>query len=154
MNTNFQVIKPFLKLFIFSLLLGGSQIASAACAAGSVSLKAPLFIVTVDANRMLTYHQQIGTVAKKAVLKADCVGYTTYTISDTKNLAYPNGTQLVLLGKNDFNSPTPAAIFFNINNGSMDKTVTASGAAIGINSDPFSIYSGPSMVMRVKQPWK
>lgn len=154
MKTNFITNKLTLKLFVFTILLCGTQIASAACAAGSVSFKAPLFIVTVDSSRIITYHQQVATVAKKAVLRSDCVGYTTYQITGTSNLPYPDGTQLVLLGKNNFNSPTPAAIYFTVNGGKMDATVTAAGAATGINSDAFSIYSGPSMVMKVKQPWK
>jgi hypothetical protein len=127
---------------------------STPCVAGSVTLKAPLYKVTVDASRLITYEQLIGNVTKKAVLRGDCVGYTTYTITGTKNLPYGEGTQLVLLGKNVFNSPSPAAIFLTIVNGSIDTTVTASGAQTGINSDPFSVYSGATMVMRAKQPWK
>ena len=144
-----------LNLFILSLLLIGTQRAGAECVSGSVSVKAPLYIVTVDAaTRILTYQQQIGNVAKKAVLRRDCVGYTTYTITGTQNLPYSEGTQFVVLGKNDFNSPSPAAIYLTVVNGSINKTVTAAGAHTGINSDPFNIYLGSSMVMRVKQSWK
>lgn len=131
-----------------------AQDAYAGCAAGSITLRSSLYIVTVDASRLLTYQQQIGTVVKKAALRSDCVGYTTYTISGTQNLPYPDGTQLLLLGKNDFTSSTPAPIYFTVVNGSINKTVTASGAQTGINSDPFSIYLNSTMVMRVKQPWK
>jgi hypothetical protein len=130
------------------------QSAGAACVAGSITMRAPLYTVTIDASRLLTYQRQIGTVAKRAVLRSDCVGYTTYTISGTSGLAYANGTQLVVLGKNDFTSLTPRALFLTVNNGSIDSTITASGAQTGINSDPFSIYFGSSMVMRVKQPWR
>ncbi|ESS69683.1 hypothetical protein MGMO_129c00030 [Methyloglobulus morosus KoM1] len=141
-------------LFVLSLLFSNNQSAFASCASGSVTLKAPLYAVTIDANRLVTYQQLLGNVVKKAALRSDCVGYTTYTISGTKNLPYPNGTQFLLIGKNDFTSPTPAAIYLAVANGSIDTTVTASGAQTGINSDSFSIYLNNSMVMKVKQPWK
>jgi hypothetical protein len=143
-----------LSIFLIGLLISGIQRAEAACVSGSVTVKAPLYTVTVDASRLLTYQQQIGTVVKKAVLRSDCVGYTIYTISGTQNLPYNDGTQFVILGKNNFNSPTPAALFLSVVNGSINTTVTASGAQTGINSDPFSIYLNSTMVMRVKQPWK
>lgn len=135
------------------LPLIAAERAEALCAAGSLSFKAPLYSVTVDASKLVTYQQQIGSVSKKAVLRSDCVGYTTYTITGTQNLPYPEGTQFVVL-KNVFNSPTPAAITLTVVNGSINGTVTASGAATGINSDPFSIYLDGAMVMKVKQPWK
>lgn len=154
MKTTTRLSNLNLNFIVLSLFLIGSQRAEAACTAGSITLKAPLYTATVDASRLLTYQQLIGSVVKKAVLRSDCVGYTTYTISGTRNLPYNEATQLVLLGKNDFTSPTPAALFLTVLNGSIDKTVTASGAQTGINSDPFSIYLNTSMVMRVKQPWK
>ncbi len=143
-----------LNLFVLGLFFSSVQNSHAGCVAGSVSVKAPLYIVTVDASRLLTYQQQIGTVAKKAVLRSDCVGYTIYTISGTQNLPYAEGTQFVVLGKNNFNTPTPTALFLPVVNGSINTAVTASGAQTGINSDPFSIYLNSTMVMRVKQPWK
>ncbi|NOT11912.1 MAG: hypothetical protein HOP23_08785 [Methylococcaceae bacterium] len=142
-----------LNLFVLCLLLIGTQRAEALCASGSVTLRAPLYLVTVDASRLLTYQQQVGSVVKKAVLKKDCVSYTTYTISGTQNLPYLDGTQFVVL-KNVFNSPSPAAITLTVDKGSIDTTVTASGAYTGINSDTFGIYLDGAMVMKVKQPWK
>jgi len=143
-----------LSLFALSLLIiSGIQSAYASCAAGSVTLRAPLYAVTVDpATRLVTYHEPaIGTVEKRAALRSDCVGYTTYTISGTRNIS---GTQFLLMGKNDFTSSTPAAIYLNVVNGSIDSAVTAAGAQTGINSDSFAVYSGSAMVMKVKQPWK
>jgi hypothetical protein len=142
-----------LGLFALSLLIiSGIQSAYASCAAGSYTYRAQLYAVTVDsATRLITYHEQIGNVEKRAALRSDCVGYTTYTISGTRNIS---GTQFLLMGKNDFTSSTPAAIYLNVVNGSIDTTVTAAGLQTGINSDPFAIYSGSAMVMKVKQPWK
>jgi hypothetical protein len=154
MKTTKTLSNLYLNLLALTLLFSVAQSAGAACASGSVTLKASLYTVTVDASRLLTYQQLIGNVVKKAALRSDCVGYTTYTITGTKNLPYSDGTQFVLLGKNIFNSPSPAAIFLTVVNGSIDTTVTASGAQTGINSDPFSIYLGSSMIMRAKQPWK
>ncbi len=144
---------PNLNVFVLGLLLMGVQNVEAACSPGSITLKAPLYTITVDASKLVTYQQQVGNVVKKAVLRSDCVGYTTYTISGTKNLPYLDGTQFLVFGKNDFTSPTPAAIFLTAVNGSIDTTVTAAGAQTGRNTDSFSIYSGTSVVMRVKQPW-
>jgi hypothetical protein len=143
-----------LNFLVFSLFLVVNQTANAECTAGSITLKAPLYIVTVDASRLITYQQLIGNVVKKAALKKDCVGYTTYTISGTTNLPYLDGTRLVVQGKNDLTSPAPAALSMTVVNGSINNTVTASGAQTGINSDSFSIYLDSTMVMRVKQPWK
>lgn len=154
MKTAKILSKLYLNLIVLGLLFSIAQGAGAACVSGSVTLKAPLYKVMVDASRLITYQQLIGNVVKKAALRSDCVGYTTYTITGTKNLPYNDGTQFVLLGKNVFNSPSPAAIFLTVVNGSIDTTVTASGAQTGINSDPFSIYLGSTMTMRVKQPWK
>lgn len=144
----------YLVLLALGLSFGFAQNASAQCASGSVTLKAPLYTVTVDASNLLTYQQQIGTVTKKATLRADCVGFTTYTVSGTKNLPYANGSQLLISGKNNFNSPTPAALYLTVNNGSIDGTVTASGAQTGINFDPFRLYFSSLLVMQVKQPWR
>lgn len=145
-------------LFVMSLLISGIQSAFAACASGSVSVSAQLYDVKVDpATRIIAYlhpNEPLGKVSKKAVLRSDCVGYTTYTITGTKNLSHPESTQFVLLGKNNFNSTVPAAIYLTVVNGSIDTTVTASGAQTGINSDSFSIYLNNSMAMKVKQPWK
>jgi hypothetical protein len=143
-----------LNFLVLSLLLTVAQQAGAECVSGSISVKASLYIVTVDASRMITYQQLIGNVAKKAALTKDCVGSTTYTITDTKNLPYPDGTRLVVVGKNAFNTPTPTALAMTVTNGSINGTVTASGAQTGINTDSFSIYIDSTMVMRVKQPWK
>ena len=143
-----------LSLFALSLLIiSGIQSAYAGCQPGSFTLKAPLYAITMDSSRLVTYQQLLGNVVKKAALRSDCVGYTTYTISGTKNLPYPDGTQFVLMGKNDFTSTTPAAIYLTVANGSFDTTVIASGAQTGINSDSFGIYLN-NMVMKVKQPWK
>jgi hypothetical protein len=144
-------------LVLCLFFIGVQQVGAATstpCVAGSVTLKAPLYKVMVDASKLITYQQLIGNVTKKAVLRGDCVGYTTYTITGTKNLSYADQTQLVVFGKNDYNSPTPAAIFLTVLNGSIDKVVTAPGAQTGRNSDPLSIYLGASMEMRVKQPWQ
>lgn len=154
MNKANKINKLYLILLVLGVLFFGAQSAYAGCVSGSVTLRSSLYIVTVDASRLLTYQQQVGTVVKKAALRSDCVGYTTYTISGTQNLPYPDGTKLLLMGKNDFTSPTPAPIYLTVVNGSINKTVTASGAQTGINSDPFSIYLNSTMVMRVKQPWK
>ena len=158
MKTTKTIRNLNLSLFVLGLFISGIQGAYAACASGSVSVSADLYDVKVDpATRIITYLNPkvpLGKVAKKAVLRKDCVGYTTYTISGTKNLSHPEGTQFVLSGKNDFNSPTPAAIFLTVVNGSINTTVTAAGAQTGINSDSFSIYLDNSMVMKVKQPWK
>lgn len=153
MKTTAITRKLNLNYLVLSMLLSCSHSAYAGCVAGSVTLRAPLYIVSVDANKLLTYQQQIGTVVKKAALRSDCVGYTMYTISGTQNLPYPEGTQFLLMGKNDFTTSTPTALYLTVNNGSIDKTVTASGAQTGSNSDSFSIYLGLSMVMKVKQPW-
>ncbi len=153
MKTTEIISKLNLNLLALSVFFCCAHNADAACVAGSITLRAPLYIVSVDANRLLTYRQQIGTVVKKAALRSDCVGYTMYTISGTQNLPYPEGTQFLLMGKNDFTTPTPTAIYLYENNGSIDKTITASGAQTGSNSDSFSIYLGSSMVMKVKQPW-
>jgi hypothetical protein len=139
---------------LLSLFFCSIQNAAAECAAGSVTVKGPLYTVTMDANRLVTFQKQIGTIVKKAALRSDCVSYTTYTISGTNGLTHLEGTQLLLSGKNDFTSPTPAAIYLPVINGSIDRTVTASGAQTGINSDPISIYQGSTLVMKVKQPWK
>lgn len=144
----------YMVLAALGLMFGFSQQANAQCAAGSITLKAPLYTVTISASNLITYQQQIGNVTKKATLRSDCVGFTTYTVSGTKNLPYANGTQLLISGKNNFNSPTPAPLYLTVNNGSIDGTVTASGAQTGINSDPLPIYFGPLQVMRVKQPWR
>lgn len=141
-------------LCALGLLFGFGRNANAQCVAGSVTLKGPLYTVTVDASNLITYQQQIGTVTKKATLRSDCVGFTTYTISGTRNLPYSNGTQLLISGKTNFNSPTPAPLYLTVNNGSIDATVTASGAQTGINSDPFRIYFSSLLVMQVKQPWR
>lgn len=141
-------------MIMLAAFVGAQQTYAATCVAGSITVKAPLYIVSVDANRLLTYQQLIGNVTKKAVLRKDCVGYTTYTITGTQSLPYDEGTEFVVMGKNDFNSPVPAAIFLKVENGSIDKTFTAAGAHTGINSDPLSIYLGPQLVMRVKQSWK
>lgn len=143
-----------LGIYVAGLSFGFSQHALAGCAAGSITLKAPLYTVSVDASRLLTYQSLIGTVVKKAVLRSDCVGYTTYTVSGTSGLNYANGTALLVMGRNDFTSSTPKAIYIYANNGSVDSSFTASGAQTGINSDALSIYNGASMVMRVKQPWR
>jgi hypothetical protein len=146
--------KLHLLLLALGLLFGFTQNAHAQCASGSITVKAPLYTVTIDASRLLTYQQLIGTVTKKAVLRADCVGYTIYTVSNTQNLPYSNGTQFLISGKNDFNSPTPKALFLTANNGSINGTVTATGAQTGINSDPFRIYLNSTQVMQVMQPWR
>jgi hypothetical protein len=143
-----------LNFLVLSLLLTVAQQAGAECVAGSITLKAPLYTATVDASRLITYQKLIGNVVKKAALTKDCVGYTIYTITGTKNLPYPDGTRLVVVGKNDFNSPTPAALAMTVTNGSIDSTVTAAGAQTGINTDSFGIYLDSTMVMRVKQSWK
>ncbi len=150
------ILSKNLRLGLLATVLSfcSGQSAWAGCAAGSITLRAPLYTVSVDASRLLTYKSEIGTVVKKAVLRSDCVGYTTYTISGTSGLNYANGTALLVMGRNDFTSPTPKALYVYANNGSVDSTVTASGAATGLNSDPFSIYKGSVMEMRVKQPWR
>ncbi len=146
--------KLCLVLIALGLLFGFTRNANAQCASGSITVKAPLYIVTVNASHILTYQQLVGLVTKKATLRKDCVGFTTYTISGTQNLPYANGTQLVISGKNDFNSPTPKALTLTVNNGSINTTVTASGAQTGINSDSFRIYLGATQVMQVMQPWR
>jgi hypothetical protein len=158
MKTNKVIHNLNLSLFVLSLLISGIESAYAACTSGSITVTAQLYDVKVDpVTKIITYlhpNEPIGKVVKKAALRKDCVGYTTYTISGTKNLSHPEGTQFVLSGKNDFTSSTPAAIYLTVVNGSIDTTVTAAGAQTGINSDSFSIYLDNSMVMKVKQPWK
>jgi hypothetical protein len=155
MKTTKTMRKFNLNFLVLSLFLTVAQQVGAECVSGSISLKAPLYIVTVDASKFITYQQLIGNVAKKAALTKDCVGSTAYTITGTKNLPYPDGTRLVVVGKNDFNAlPTPKALAMIVTNGSIDGTVTASGAQTGINTDPFSTYIDSTMVMRVKQSWK
>lgn len=146
--------KLCLVLLAFGLLFGFSHHAQAQCASGSITVKAPLYIVTVDASNFLTYQQLVGLVTKKATLRKDCVGFTTYTVSGTQNLPYPNGAQLLVSGKNDFNSPVPKALFLTVNNGSINGTVTATGAQTGINSDSFRLYLNSGLVMQVMQPWR
>ncbi|MDA1342499.1 MAG: hypothetical protein O2966_01180 [Proteobacteria bacterium] len=99
---------------------------------------------------MITYQQLIVNVSKKATLRKDCVGFTTYTITDTKNLPSPDDTRLVVVGKKAFDAPVPTALAMTVTNGSIDGIVTASGAQTDINTDPFSIYIDSTMVMRVK----
>lgn len=135
------------------LIAGAQQASAGTCVAGSITLKAPLYIVSVE-NKLISYQQLIGSVTKKAALRKDCVGYTTYTITGTQNLPYPDGTEFLVMGKNDFTSPVPAAIFLKVANGSIDSTFTAAGAQTGINSDPLNIYMGSQLTMRVKQAWK
>lgn len=143
-----------LGLLAFALLAGFGRNAHAQCAPGSVTLKVPLYTIAIDASNFITYQQLVGNVTKKATLRADCVGFTTYTFTGTKNLPFANGTQLLISGKNDFNSPVPAPIYLTVNNGSIDGTVTASGAQTGINSDSVRLYLSSLPVMQVKQPWR
>lgn len=141
-------------LLALGLLFGFTQNVHAQCASGSITVKAPLYTVTVDASRLVTYQQLIGLVTKKATLRKDCVGFTTYTVSGTQNLPYSNGSQFLVFGKTDFTSPTPKALFLTVNNGSINGTVTASGAQTGINSDSFRLYFNSALVMQVMQPWR
>lgn len=154
MKTIENLNKMLLTLALFSFLIGFGQAAQAACAAGSVTYRAPLYNVDYDpVTRVVTYLDQIGTVTKTAVLRSDCVSYTSYRISGTQGLPYADGTLLVMLGKTTYSVVPPTALTFPVNGGSANGTKTASGLFSGTRTDSCSLYVGNQMVARCKQPW-
>lgn len=123
---------------------------AAACAPGSVSHKANLYNVTI-VNNMLTYQDKIGTVNKKAVLRADCSGYTDYTVATIGGLPYPPNTVFSMVGKVLLGTTQAATV--TVMGGMIASTVRVSGVNTGINSDLLRLNNGGITYMAVKQPW-
>jgi|GEM_PF-1341521 hypothetical protein len=154
MKTIKNLNKILFTLVLFSFLIGIGQSAHAACTAGSVTFRAPLHNVNYDpVTRVVTFLNKIGTVTKTAVLRSDCVSYTTYRIYGTSGLPYPDGTPLVMTGKTTYGVVPPTALAFPVNGGSADGAKTASGLYSGTRTDSCSLYIGDQMVARCKQPW-
>lgn len=150
MNRRYRAALAILAIAGSSFAIAGP--ASAECAPGSVTLKADLYTISIDANRLITFNAKVGLVTKKATLKADCTSTTSYTISGTNGkVPYPNGTVFQPVGSVNFlNAGTITVV-----NGGVDATVVGSGLQTGINSDSFALADSTGVRrMQVKQPWR
>jgi hypothetical protein len=110
------------------------------CAAGSKLIKGSLYIVkSTGANNTdpsnFVMGSLVGSIAKTAIVKSDCKNYTTYTISGTTKLPYPNGSIFKVYGLSNYLATgADKGIYLTVVNGSINSTFTAVGASGGINA--------------------
>jgi hypothetical protein len=156
---NISNAKNFVMVTLVTLgLMTVSENSSAlTCVVGSKVSKAPLYIVkstggSLDPSNFIM-GGIVGSITKTAVFKSDCKNYTTYTISGTSKLPYPNGTVFKAIASlftgarynNFLATGADKNIYITVVNASVNSTFATGGASTGNNS-PMYLESSVGMM--------